>query len=230
MTPGARAPAPPRPGPARRLAIFDFDGTLADSFPWFLGVLDEVAERFGIRRVDAAEREALRACPPREILRRLAVPGWKLPAIVAHLRRRKAEAAHRIPLFPGVPALLRDLSARGVVLGLVSSDSEASIRRTLGAESAACIAWWECGASLFGKAARLRRLLGQSGVAAAEAIYIGDELRDAEAAREAGIAFGAVCWGFATPEALGATRPAETFADLAAILRRIGGAGAAAQG
>ena len=41
-----------------RLAIFDFDGTLADSFPWFAGVLDRMADRHGFRRVDAAEREA----------------------------------------------------------------------------------------------------------------------------------------------------------------------------
>ena len=33
------------PGPRYRLAIFDFDGTLADSLPWFAGILNEVAVR-----------------------------------------------------------------------------------------------------------------------------------------------------------------------------------------
>ena len=33
------------------LAIFDLDGTLADSFPWFLRTINDVADRFGFRRV-----------------------------------------------------------------------------------------------------------------------------------------------------------------------------------
>lgn len=41
-----------------RLAVFDFDGTLADGFPWFADVFNTVADRFGFRRIDAAERES----------------------------------------------------------------------------------------------------------------------------------------------------------------------------
>ena len=35
-----------------KLAIFDFDGTLADSFAWFLSVINEVADRYGFRRIE----------------------------------------------------------------------------------------------------------------------------------------------------------------------------------
>jgi phosphoglycolate phosphatase len=31
------------------LAIFDFDGTLLDSFAWFTGTIDEVARRYDSR-------------------------------------------------------------------------------------------------------------------------------------------------------------------------------------
>ena len=37
------------------LAIFDLDGTLVDSFPWFLTHLNGIADRFGFRRVGADE-------------------------------------------------------------------------------------------------------------------------------------------------------------------------------
>ena len=37
-----------------RLAIFDFDGTLADSFPFFLSVFNTIADRHGFRRIDIA--------------------------------------------------------------------------------------------------------------------------------------------------------------------------------
>ena len=39
-----------------RLAIFDFDGTLADSLPWFEGILDRVADEFAIRKIDPEAR------------------------------------------------------------------------------------------------------------------------------------------------------------------------------
>ncbi|GGC44668.1 phosphoglycolate phosphatase [Siccirubricoccus deserti] len=201
-----------------RLVVFDVDGTLADSFPWFAGVLNSVADRFGFRRVNAAERDALRHCDSREILRRLQVPSWKLPLIAMHMRKLKAEAV--IPLFPEVPQMLARLQAAGLTLGIVSSDSEANIRAALGPETAARIAHWGCGAGLFGKPAKLRRLARQAGVA--PALYIGDEQRDAEAAAKAGFAFGAVLWGYASPAALLAQSPAEVFATPADITARLG--------
>jgi phosphoglycolate phosphatase len=56
--------------------------------------------------------------------------------------------------------------------------------------------------SVFGKASRIRAVLKACGVAPADALYIGDQATDAEAARKAGVAFGAVHWGYATIEAL----------------------------
>ena len=59
-------------------------------------------------------------------------------------------------------------------------------------ESAALFAHFDCSASLFGKSAKFRRVLRRTGVAPAQAIAIGDETRDIEAARGAGIACGAL--------------------------------------
>jgi len=56
------------------LVIFDLDGTLADSFPWFLGVVNGVAREHGFRPIADADIEPLRRAGSREILRRLDVP------------------------------------------------------------------------------------------------------------------------------------------------------------
>ena len=42
------------------LVIFDLDGTLADSFPWFTTVMNAVARKYGFREVGEDEVEALR--------------------------------------------------------------------------------------------------------------------------------------------------------------------------
>jgi len=180
------------------LGIFDLDGTLVDTFPWFLRHANDVADRFGFRRIAENENEieALRRTGSREILRRLDVSVWKLPAIARHMRRLKAAHAGDIALFPGVEAMLRELRDGGVRLALVTSDSEANARRQLGQANAALFSDFACGASLFGKAAKFRRVLKRARVDPGAAIAIGDEVRDIEAARAAGIACAAVTWGY----------------------------------
>ncbi|MET4220312.1 phosphoglycolate phosphatase [Bradyrhizobium sp. LB14.3] len=202
------------------LAIFDLDGTLADSFPWFLRVINDVADRFKFRRVADEDIEALRHASSREILARLEVPLWKLPAIARHARRLKAEAAAEIFLFAGVEAMLRTLAENGVQLALVTSDSEANAREKLG-DSAALFAHFDCAASLFGKAAKFRRVIHRAGVEPDKVISIGDEVRDIEAARAVGIACGAVCWGYAAPAALRALAPDHVFERMDEVVRTL---------
>ena len=189
-----------------RLVIFDLDGTLVDSFPWFLSVVNGVARDYGFRPVAPGEIEALRHAGTRDILRRLEVPLWRLPAIARHMRGLKRARREALPLFPGVPAMLQALHDAGVMLALVSSDAEDNARRQLGA-SAALFAHFACGASIFGKTAKFRSVLRRTRVAPDRVIAIGDEVRDIEAARATGIRCAAVTWGYAARGALVAMRP-----------------------
>jgi phosphoglycolate phosphatase len=194
-----------------RLVIFDFDGTLADSFPWFVATINTVADRYRFRRIEDGELDRLRGYSAREMVRHLGIPSWKLPLIASHIRKLKARDRGAIGLFPGVGALLGQLSDRGVVLAIVSSNSEENVRQILGPEGAASIRYYACGASLFGKKAGFRKVLRKCGVRPGEALCVGDELRDLEAAREVGIPFGAVTWGYTTAEALSAQAPEALF-------------------
>ena len=76
-----------------------------------------------------------------------------------------------------------------------------------------------CGAAMFGKPRKFRRVLRQAGVDPARAIAIGDEVRDIEAARAAGIACAAVTWGYAAPETLHALGPDLVFERMEDIAR-----------
>lgn len=206
-----------------RLAIFDFDGTLADTWPWFLRILDDTAARFGFRRVDAEEAHRLRARGGREIIRELEVPWRKLPSIATYVRQRAAAEVEQLALFPGAAAMLHAVASAGTTVAIVSSNSEETIRHVLGPELVKQIAIFECGASMFGKPAKFRKALRRSGTPKADAIAIGDEVRDIDAAREVGIASGGVAWGFATAELLrssGATHVVESFEALRALLVR----------
>jgi phosphoglycolate phosphatase len=205
------------------LAIFDLDGTLADSLPWFRQVLNEVAREFDFPPPTPDQIEQMRRSGSRDILRMLDVPLWKVPRIATHMRAMKRNALRDIPLFPGVPDMLRTLAQGGIRLAMVSSDNEANTRLQLG-DSTRLISDYACGASLFGKAAKFRRVVKRAGVAPSQAIAIGDEMRDLEAARAAGIAFGGVAWGYAEPKALRALGPEQWFDAVADIPRQLAAA------
>lgn len=200
-----------------RLVIFDFDGTLADSGPWFWSVMNGVARRYRFRQVDRDELEVIRDLDTRTMLERLGVARWKVPLIARHLRRLMTRDIDMIALFPGVDGLLEALGAAGVTIAIVSSNAEANVRRVLGPGLSARISHFACGSSLTGKAAKIQKLLKQCGVPPVAVLAIGDEVRDIEAARAAGIACGAVGWGYATAPALARHAPDWVFGEVAEI-------------
>src|ERR1700761_8016912 len=157
-----------------RLVIFDFDGTLADSFPWVLQAVDHVADRFKFRRVREGELDELRHCDAREGMRRLGVPRWKLPMIARYVRTRMAADVDQIQLFPGAGEMIDKLAAAGLTLAVVSANGEDTIRTVLGprARHVTAIA---AGVSLFGKRGKLLRMSRLTGIPSAEGMVIGDE-------------------------------------------------------
>ncbi|MFO0624363.1 MAG: HAD hydrolase-like protein [Polyangiales bacterium] len=201
--------------PRYDLAVFDFDGTLVDSLPWLLTVMNDAARRFGFREVADDEVERLRAMDHRAILAHLGLPLWRLPQVATHVRALAA-AGPPSPRFAGVDALLPALRAAGVRVAVVSSNAEETIRRGLG-PLASHVERVDGGASLWGKARKLRATVRALGVTPARTLAIGDELRDVEAARAAGLAAGAVTWGYHHAAVLRAAAPDHIFDDIAAL-------------
>ena len=203
------------------LAIFDFDGTLADSFPFFVGVHNQLAQQHGFARIAPADVDGLRHCSARELMQRVGLPRWKLPCVARSFMRLMHSRRDEIRLFDGIAATLRHLHASGLALAVVTSNSAANLRHVLGEDLVARLRHIECGASMFGKRRRIARALRATGLAPSRAIYVGDQRTDAEAARAAGVAFGAVAWGYAAVEALTADAPDMLFRHVADLHRLV---------
>ena len=201
--------------------ILDFDGTLADSAPWFRRTVNVLAERFDFRQVTDAEYERLRGEDSMSILRAVGVPMWKIPRISKYVHRLVAKEHDQIPLFDGVDELLARLSDKGVTLAMVSSNTKTNVKRILGPENAERFVRFGCGASAFGKAAKFRRTLKVLKADPARTLAIGDEERDIKAAHEAGIAAGSVAWGYATPDILRAGDPDHFFETMDDIIAAV---------
>ncbi|CAG9164473.1 HAD hydrolase-like protein [Cupriavidus pampae] len=210
-----------------RLAIFDFDGTLADTYPLFAEVLNGLARKHGFREVAEAERPRLRRLSAQDVLRELQLPLWKVPAVLADFRAIMQSRIGEVRLFPGIDEVLHQMLDARVDVAVTTSNSSANVQAVLGAALMQRLTAVECGVALFGKAHRLRRVVKTTQVAKDQIIYIGDEIRDAVAAARAGVSFGAVAWGYTDLDALLSSSPRKVFRHSADMLTLSVGEGAA---
>jgi phosphoglycolate phosphatase len=213
-----------------KLIIFDFDGTLADTLPWVLTIIDDLADKYKFQRLDRQQLAEMRRLDAKTLLKQYKVPAWKLPLIGRYIHRRLAQSIQQVSLFDGVDAMLQQLTEAGLTLAIVSSNSRENIHRVLGPANVARIRYFECGAAVFGKHSRLKKVLKRAKVRPSEALAIGDEVRDCEAARRTHLPFGVVAWGYTDFEALRAQAPREAFCRVDDIVRHVLAADPAAQG
>ena len=203
-----------------KLIIFDFDGTLADSFEWFINVMDKVADKYHFKKIDKNNIDTLRNSDATKMLKHHGISWLKVPFIGKHLRKLMAEEIHKVSLFRGIGNLLQFLSNSGIVIGVVTSNSYENVSKVLSDSNLAFIKYYECGVSIYGKPSKIKKILRQSKIKIDEAIFVGDEIRDIEAARKAKINFGAVSWGYTNLEALKAHSPDVVFEKVEDIFER----------
>lgn len=191
--------------------IFDFDGTIADTMQHVFIVYNEVAERFGVPEIAADEIPRLRSLGPKQAMTEYGVPFWKVPLVVQAVVSGLRERIELLEPFGRMVDVLAQLQQAQARCYLLSSNSADNIAAFLQQHRIEVFEQLVCGATLFGKATRLRRLLAQHGVSRETTAYIGDEVRDIEAARAAGLRSLAVSWGYADRSALVSAQPDQLF-------------------
>lgn len=217
---GRRAPAGPFTRP--KLLIFDFDGTLADTFAAGLEILNVLAEEFGFRRLEDADVPKARDMHTRQLMKFLGIPMSRMSRIA---RRGSEELTDRMPgvvPLPGIPELLNVLKDEGFEFGILTSNSEANVRMFLKNHGLEYFSFIRSSSKLLGKSRELRVLMKSRGVRAEDILFIGDETRDIEAAQKAGIRIAAVTWGYNSGRSVEAMKPDFLFdkpGDLVAFLR-----------
>lgn len=202
--------------------IFDFDGTLADTFGIAVGVFRKFARKW--HKTDDAAIERLRGMTPGQVFKELKLRWWHVPYIVYQGRKAVREQMGGIQAFPGTEAMLRALHADGHHLFIVSTNSNKNIINFLRRNKLEQYFKQTYGGSnLFNKARTLVKIVEQNNATLADCIYIGDEVRDIEAARKAGMQEVAVTWGYNNRGALEAAG-ADILIDKPAELLRLANA------
>ena len=199
-----------------QLVVWDFDGTLVDSLAVSLAIFNRHAAELRYRPVE--DPDAARSMTTRQFMRHHGISVWRLPRLVKKFHAAAAAEAENLKLYPGLVDALAALGDGGMRLGILSSNKEDNIRRCLRSNGAERYFAFVVGyPRLFGKGKALRRILRAERADRSRVLYIGDEVRDIEAARKAKVASAAVTWGLHTEPLLRASGPDHVIRDPAGL-------------
>lgn len=190
-----------------RTLIFDFDGTIADTFTPVISILNGLADEFGYRRAAPEELAELTRLELRELARRMGLAWHKLPLLAVRVRKEMMHSMPNVRPCPGIEPVLSELRARGLGVGILTSNNRENVEAFLAHNPGLTFDFISAGSGLFSKQKRLSRLLARRGLALEHTCYVGDETRDIEAAQALGMRVIAVGWGFSAPQLLAAKRP-----------------------
>jgi len=199
--------------------IFDLDGTIADSFDYVTDFLLAAAK---LPPMAHADKQELRGLSMAAIARGFGIPWWRLPRLFYSGRRHMRHWMHNVQPFPGMPEVIAKAHAEGHELFVVSSNSVKNVRKFLHERQLqSYFLEMYGGIGLLSKSPTLRSLLREHNLTLKDSVYIGDELRDIEAAQALGMRVIAVSWGFARHQDLAAARPTALVQTPAELLQLI---------
>jgi len=187
-----------------RAVLFDFDGTLADTAADLSRALNRVRSTRGLTELPLEKLRPHASSGARGLLE----AGMSiLPDHAEYKTLREAFLKHYAEeicvdtrLFPGMDELLAGIEARGLRWGIVTNKSTRLTRmlvKALGLETRpACVVCGDTTPHLKPNPASLLHAAKELALPPRGCAYLGDDLRDVQAARAAGMRSVAVEWGY----------------------------------
>lgn len=186
--------------------IFDFDGTIADTYHLYFGAINSLAKKYGYKPLRNSRE--LRSKGMKEIIMSdLKISKIKLlfykNDLIDYIGKNKKE----IKIFKRLREVLIRLSVSNRLF-IMSSNSKETILETLRNERVSNLfSEIHTNTPLFSKDKVIRKFLKNKGIKENEAFYICDEVRDVEALKKTKVKVVAVTWGYNNEESLRKAKP-----------------------
>jgi 2-phosphoglycolate phosphatase len=187
-----------------RAVLFDLDGTFADTAPDLGRALNRMRSEKSLAPLPIETLRAHASSGARGLLKAgfgLAPESEGYEALRARfLALYEENLCVDTRVFEGIPGLLDALEARGLPWGIVTNKAQRytePLLRRLGIDArAACVVSGDSTAHIKPHPASLLRAAELLSLEPAGCLYVGDDLRDIQAARAAGMRFAAAGWGY----------------------------------
>lgn len=191
----------------KKIIIFDFDGTIADSFPPMIKILKKQVKEMGYGDLTDKQIEVLRSMRPLDIIRHFRFPIWKIPKLIQTVRQELFNQIDQINLFPGISELIENLKNKKIKYGILTSNSKKTVEAFLNVNNLNGFDFIESETNIFKKSSHLAFIIKKYFLNKKDVVYVGDEVRDIEACREVEVDIISVTWGYNNKTVLEKNRP-----------------------
>ncbi len=191
----------------KKAIFFDFDGTIADTAGTGVSIFNAMAREYGFLEITSDNEATLRDKSPREVMWELKIPVYRASTVVRGLRNGIREAIPTIKVVDGMAEMLVELKRRGYFLGVVTSNSKRNVNQFFRHNRIDFFDYIRAGSGIFRKTYAIRMALLINDLRKSEVAFVGDEIRDVEAARKVGVTVVAVTWGLNSRQGLAGANP-----------------------
>ncbi len=191
----------------KRILIFDFDGTIADTFHAMIQISNQLAEEYHFKQITLTEAERMKDNTLKETIHQLNIPLFKIPIIVAKAKSELFKDIAKILPVTGLKEILTQLKMLGIQMGILTSNSTQNVEEFLKNHDLQVFEFIKSTSKIWGKDIHLSKIITARNFSLNDVIYVGDEARDVDAARRSGIKVAAVTWGYNSGKTLLAHSP-----------------------
>jgi phosphoglycolate phosphatase len=193
---------------AIKLIIFDFDGTIADTYDAIVEIANRLLGKFGYQPLTNEELEQLKNLSSREIVNSAKISPLKLFCLLKSLHRELNKEIETFKTLQGIENYLWELHNKGYQLGIITSNHRNNVLIFLKNNHLDSVFnFIYSGTNIFGKDKIINKVIKQNKLNHNEVIYVGDETRDVNSAKKSKVKVIAVGWGFNSPSVLARYQP-----------------------
>lgn len=190
-----------------KYVFFDFDGTLADTEEVTFVIYQKLAEKYNLRNITIDELGHIKKMSAKELMAYVELKKRYLPFMLKRGKNLLKQDMKNIkPCKPNILNIVSELKNMGIKTAIITTNSKTNVEMFLEKYDADLFDFITS-ASMFGKETKMRRIIKKEKLKSSEVLYVGDEIRDINAAKNAGIDIASVGWGYNTVESLRKHKP-----------------------
>ncbi|MFA7549316.1 MAG: HAD-IA family hydrolase [Sedimentibacter sp.] len=185
-----------------KYVIFDFDGTLADTEEANFVIYQKLAEKYNLRNITMDELGRLKKMHAKEVIAYIELKKRYLPFLLKKGKNLLTQDIKNISLCkPDIFHIIGNLKKMGIKTAIITTNSKTNVKLFLEAHDVD-IFDIIVSAGMFGKESKMKKIVKKAKINIDEFLYVGDEIRDITAARNAKMDIASVGWGYNTVESL----------------------------
>jgi phosphoglycolate phosphatase len=174
--------------------IFDFDGTIADSFDFVINTINKYAPIYGYKIIENPQE--IRTLSFTAIACMLHIPILKIPSISRKIKEDIKQNIAQVKPYTHIIPLLHHLKEAGYQLGIVTSNTQENVQFFLQQHTLTFFDFIHPSRNFLSKNSTLRKTCHLLNIEPHHALYIADEVRDIKAANACHMPVISVSWGF----------------------------------